>query len=638
MRISHRGRFRTKATRQVIETPSWRIEFGDNAYRFTSGHQTVVVEGEVFYSRDSADTPAAFAGSDDVAARLKRIYESVGHAAFANHVEGNYNVAVIDTAQDTVSVSGDPFNRVSIFYCAGTDCPILSTDLSDLLTSLRKVEYDPAVLYCILILGYPPAKHTPYRGLRRIAIGERVVLRDGAVQLIPAEPKPLLVEEMGEADLDRYGEILDNAVLSRSSQTENWIELSGWDSTVILAILRRHWDASKVRAVTLGTKWSDGSSFYVVPEAPDIGRHFGVPVEFVEYSLDGPEVAHRWRNELQQWLAHFLYDLPVGNQVMADVIRREGKAGAAAYIGSFSDSLHDFAFSHYGSLPYVNRAFREYTGKMRAYLYSPAFLRNVLDGSFGEDFVYKLFRWHCAEVPFTDVAAASRKDRVLEYLLSFVLSGIRLPFASIATDGMFSREGVAYFKEWLTEHYFGEAVEGLTPETMYFWLIRLYQHFHLQGYERNMASLCFEGSGKRACQPYYDLRFVEFAQRMPDGWGRGLELVPAKWALKAYGRRIGVPYERLEALAHLSGGEAGARSNIARSMLSPALAEAARAGAKGGKGAVGQLFDHTWFSVEAIESALDGGHTGGPAIPLRLWMMLSDGHLRLDGTTESRLP
>jgi len=632
MRISRKSFSIRQSIDGQIETSNWRVEYNHGSFVFRGDDgATVVVEGELYYYIDRSDKPIRFTPDDDTCALLKRIYDSVGQGGFSESVEGMYNVAVIDEQKNTISIFGDAFNRVNLFYCLDGKCPVISTELRDVLSCFDKIDYDPAVFNCLLILGYPPAKHTPYRGLRRLALGEGLLLQNDGLHLVKAEVKPLVSVEMGEAELDRYGDILENAILSRSSQTENWVELSGWDSTVILAVLRKHFDVDKVRAVTWGFKYSDGSYFlpHAVENAIEFGKHYDVIAEVVETYLGDARLPQFLSGTRRVRVSHFAYEFPLGYQAMADLIKDKGKTGATVFLGSFSDSLHDFAFSHYASFPSLSRDFQNYGGKIRAYLYSPSFLKKVLDNTFADDFAYKLFKWHYSGVAFTDVSSMPKNERVFEYLLSFILSGSRLPFAPIATESVFPNDAKVRFKEWLYENYFKDAVEQIDCHNMYFWLIRLYQYFHLQGFEKSVQDVCFQGSRKRVCQSYYDLEFVKFMQTVPEYWGRGLEWRPAKYPLMHYGRqKLGVPYEKLESTLHHSTDDAehfGTRDHrseiINDSTLTPSVWKEVRSNPN-----LSRFFDKEWFNINALNNVLQTGQSeSGRGLPLRLLLLLSTG-------------
>lgn len=615
-----------------METSNWRVEYNQNMFVFRGDNgKTVVVEGEVHYYIDRDGNPVRFIPSNDTCGPLKRVYDSVGQEGFSESVEGMYNVAVINKQKDTVLIFGDAFNRVNLFYCIDKKCPVISTEFRDVLSCFDTIEYDPAVFYCLLLLGYPPLKHTPYRGLRRLAIGERLLFQNNDMHLVEAEAKPLVSMKMSEADLDRYGEILENAILSRSSQSENWIELSGWDSTVILGVLRKHFDAAKVRVVTQGRKFSDGycPNQRMVDNVIEIGKQYNVLVEVVTTDLFDIRLSKALSDTRQARISHFVYDNPLGYQTMANLIKGKGKPGAAVFLGSFADSLHDFAFSHYASLPYLSGDFRNYSNKIRAYLYSPSFLKKVIDNTFEDDFAYKLFKWHYPQVQFVGTSSMTTNARIFEYLLSFILSNSRLPFAAIATESVFLSNAKVCFKEWLWDNYFKNAVEQIDCQNMYFWLIWLYQHFHLQGTEKGVQESCFEGSRKRVRQPYYDLRLVKFLQIMPVDWGRGLEWRPGKYPLVHYGReKLEVPYEFLENTFHGYIGDAEqhrvrdlSSEIINNSTLTSSVWKEVRSNQN-----LSRFFNKEWFNIDALNDVLQTGESeSGTRLPLTLLILLSTG-------------
>lgn len=614
------------------ETSSWRVEHEQGSFVFQGGSgTTVIVEGEVYYYLDKDDSAVRFAPSDDVCARLKRVYDSVGENGFSQSVEGMYNVAVINEERDTVSIFGDAFNRLDLFYCLDGKCPVISTEYEDVISCFDRINYDPAVLSCLLILGYPPMKHTHYSGLHRLAIGERLLLQNDKINLVKAKVKPLISIEMDEANLDQYADILDNAVLSRSSQSENWIELSsGWDSTTVLGVLRKYFDKSKVRAVIMAAKLSDGRLFnpYEVEKATKIAEYYSVPAEIAMVDLADAGMMKLWSGNIQITHSELMCEYMPMYLAMADVIREKGKADAAVFVGHYSDSLHNFGFSQYISLPYLSQDFRQYSDKLKSYLYSPSFLRKVLDNTFADDFAYKLFQWHYSQVEFADVSSMSRNQRIFHYLLSFVMSNSRLPFARFAIEPIFSSYAEDRLKGWLYENYFKDAVEQIDGDNMYFWLTWLYQHFHLQGYEKKTVIASIRGAGKRPCLPFYDLRLVKFLQTMPESWGRGLEWRRTKYPLRHYGYgKLKVPYEIIESSFHsyITESEAGRivdiRSEIINnSVLTPTMRDLRN------NSDLGKLFDKEWFNIAVLNDMLQTGKSEpGSPLPLRQLMLLSSG-------------
>jgi hypothetical protein len=301
-------------------------------------------------------------------------------------------------------------------------------------------------------------------------------------------------------------------------------------------------------------------------------------------------------------------------------VLQKGGRDATMFIGSFADSLHNFGFSQYFSLPYLSLDFRHYADKMKSYLYSPSFLKKVFDKTYDNDFVYNLFRGHCKS-PFTETNGMDKKDLIYSYLISFMLSSPRVPFAKINQDA-FTFTGEKYLKEWLYDNYFKEAVENIDCENMYYWLTRMYHLFYLKGYEKSLIDYSMRDFSSLPRQPFYDMQLVDFLQAMPENWGRGLEWLPAKYPLKRYAREVlNVPCDVIESIPHsyiseIEGSKADIRSEmINNSVLTPILQKVKTKD-------LSDLFDSKYFNMPFLQSVV-AGDTGNSVMSMRLLVMLA---------------
>jgi hypothetical protein len=87
-------------------------------------------------------------------------------------------------------------------------------------------------------------------------------------------------------------------------------------------------------------------------------------------------------------------------------------------------------------------------------------------------------------------------------------------------------------EEEVYQSYLKDAVEKATPETLYSWLLHLYNSFHWQGGTVRCFGSRLAEWGQKIKLPFWDGRLHGFLSAMPESWGRGLELRPAKYPLK----------------------------------------------------------------------------------------------------------
>ncbi len=636
MRVFNKSSVSPVQTSQLhLETASWRVEYDPKSFVFKpDSGATVILEGDLHYYLDIGGNPIHFSGTNDDCIPLKRIYVSLGDKTFPENVEGVYNVAVIDEPKDTIQIFGDAFNRSNLFYPEDPECPVISTDFRDILDRFNTITYDANVLCCLIILGYPPAKHTPYQGVRRLAIGERLFLHNNMIRVTKLKAFPLPCREMNELDLTTYASIFENAIMSRVSQSENWAHISGgWDSTIVLGVLRKYFDTSNLRTIVQAFNFNDGRCYnpYEVEKSIEIAKHYQVPVEVAMTDLGDPLMPKLWADGTHYRRSDFVYRWAISQPVMANVTRNTGIPGSV-FVGSFSDGLHNFGFSQYSSLPRLSYDFREYSDKMKSYLYSPTFLKKVIDNTFEDDFAYQLFRWYYSAAEFVDTSHMSRNERVFEYLLPFVISNVRLPFTRVATDSFFPSEARAHLKDWLYEHYFKDVVEQINPRNMYYWTIWLYLHFHLQGADKTAFNASLRGSDKQPCWPFYDLMLVRFLQVMPENWGRGLEWRPIKYPLKHYGcEMLNIPSEIVEATFHsyIDETEEGRSVDWQSEIISNSTMASTTWDDIIKKPNVEKYFNKDWFNISAMENALQTCKSStDPTTTLNLLAILSTGFER----------
>ena len=263
------------------------------------------------------------------------------------------------------------------------------------------------------------------------------------------------------------------------------------------------WPRAKIKPIVTRLLLPNGKCYnpYEVSKAQKIASRYGLKCEVADAWLGSENTYDHISGISSNLRSNILFDWMPAFYAMAEIIKKKGKKGAAIFYGGFSDALHNFGFSQNSSLPYNTYDFREYSDKMRNYLYSPSFLTKVLNSSHENDFLFKLFWWH-ANSEQDLVKNNDSKDAILNYLLSFIISDFRIPFARIAREKIFNEDARTSFKKWLYDNYFKEVAENIKPGNMYFYLIQLYKYFHLQGSQYRVIQSSLEGSGFHPRLPF----------------------------------------------------------------------------------------------------------------------------------------
>ena len=510
----------------VVEaTPDVRaVQHGDARLAFVGG-DVVGVHGR------AGDLHAA-----DIAAREVR--DLVTEAAIErarDTLEGRFVIGVI--ADGTVRLCADRFGQIDLYYQEGDGHAVLATDLA--LLPVRDggaVHHQEALAHALSVYGTrPPKRHTYYRNVRRVGVGEVVTLAGGRLTVTESPWQAPTVAAYGERDLHQYADVLLDAIRVRGSRHGNVVYLSsGWDSTSILACLVKVFGARKVRAVIGRMQYAERSGVinqFEVDRARAMADYYGVPLDIVEfdYRKQGPELLEGLAPLLR---SHGFAGVSTVNlQVLADHVARTTGGDEAVFAGEISDGVHNLGFSQYVTIFHPTLAFREYSDKMASYLFGPTFFDLFLSDRFEEDPIYRLFRARAGAAHF-DPPAKDPVARRRQFLASFFLRGGRMPFWSLRNAAVLTDAGREAYAAEMESAYLARAAAELTPETLYAWYLRLYNSFHWQGSTVSTIYATADAHGLRMELPFWDSRLQEFLSRMPESFGRGLDLNPTKYPLK----------------------------------------------------------------------------------------------------------
>lgn len=460
---------------------------------------------------------------------LKNFQES------SHRLEGKFVFIRLD--KEGCEVACDRFGQHDLYYQTENGNACFSTDLSLLPFTSSKAEMDPVALaHTLYVYGFrPPKKHTLYKGIRRLGVGEVAVCRKEDVSFQNVPPDIVQTGNYGKEDLVRYSEILLEAVAKRSSPHGNVVYLSsGWDSTALLACLVKLHGPKKVRAVIGRLNFSKRSGVnnpFEIERVQKVADYFKVKLKIVDsdWSSVGSELLERWRPFMRSNMVTGMSFFNWAN--LAEYVAKTTPGDEALFSGEISDGVHNLGFSQFTTLFHPVLDFREYSDKMASYLFGPTFMRSVEKGTYQEDIVYNFLKQKFVGGLF-DKATQDPVVCRRQILASFFLRNNRIPFWSLENSRIFTEQGRHAYSETMEGDYLQQPARMATPETWYSWFVHLYNSFHWQGGTVATLALTARECGLEMHLPFWDSCLQAFLSAMPESWGRGLNLKPTKYPLK----------------------------------------------------------------------------------------------------------
>lgn len=436
-------------------------------------------------------------------------------------------------------IFSDAFNKIDVFYARKKDGIIASTDLSVLASGINK-SYDQAALANVLSIHgmYAPKKHTIYKGIRRLGVGERLVLEKNNIKVEQTPFSPYKINNYGLEKHDEYAVLLEEAVKIRASHGCNWVYLSsGWDSSSLLALLVKNYTASKVRAVIAKFEYANRSrdaNIFEVERARKIAEYYGVHLDVIPIDFTTKDSITQWEEIRNFLLCNHLYaDSSCNFHILSKFISKNSQPGDAVFCGEISDGAHNFGFAQFATIAdHPVLEFREYSDKMASYLFGPTFFKSILKGGYRNDAVYNLLRSRLQDKMFDDATGFSEKDKKLNFLASFFLRKQRIPFYSSRNQSILTNAGSEMYENEMQKVYLNDCVDTLEPDTVYSWILHLYNSFHWQGSTVKSIYETTQNNNLNLNLPFWDNRLQGFLSQMPENWGRGLEMRPTKYPLK----------------------------------------------------------------------------------------------------------
>ena len=216
---------------------------------------TVVGNGEIYnyveLARDHGLTDQLVTGSDFEP--LLHLYAREGAQAF-QRLRGMYALCLVG-ADGRAWLARDPFGIKPLYILEhDTGLAFASEPRAFLAAGLLTPVLDDAAARELLELNYVLGDHTPFQGLRRVAPGEVLEVRDGRI-VSGHRRSPILLPHRGRRDglLDRLDAVLEDSVrVHQRSDVPYGLFLSGGIDSAAIATVMARLNTRPVTAFTCG--------------------------------------------------------------------------------------------------------------------------------------------------------------------------------------------------------------------------------------------------------------------------------------------------------------------------------------------------------------------------------------------------
>ena len=531
-----------------LNDPSLSLEMERGRY--------VYIVGDIFYHIRNGDSGIKPINTNSER-YLKKIFLENSLENVISNLEGQYIGLYVDKHNHLAYIFSDRYARLDSFYAYNDSNFYFSTDLDSIFRNLNP-EYDQKMLTHLFSVssGYTPKGLTIYKNVKQLRVGEILVLSDSGIDSRMMEFKPLKIEDYTDKHLETYYKILRESVVARANcGGEKWIaSSSGWDSSMILGLLVDEFGSKNVRMLNGRMKYSkklDALNKFEINKISKIGSFYGIKPTIVDLDFVDKTAPEHWERVLPYFKSKHMYAFETYNfSILSDKLCDVAGKGQLIFNGETSDSFHNFGFSQFTTFFHSNKPFTEYADKMNCYLYGPSFFKKVIDGTYKRDKVFQIFKKMLEGVEFSSVMN-NRSEVIAGYLFPFFYGSPRIPFVKTYVNAALTENGQKLIYNFPFREYMPDVLSNLSESNIYSWLIYLYHSFHAQGSTVNTPKHAMEFNGHKWRLPFNDIRLTNFLSRMPEKWGRGLELngtkYPLKWVAK---NKIRMPYELLDEGPH----------------------------------------------------------------------------------------
>mgnify|MGYP000047004843 CR=1 FL=1 len=488
--------------------------------------------------------------SKDKSVTVDTYFEKIGKEslkAIANNLEGRFVLFFV--SGNELYACSDQFGKLDIYYQQSKDGVTLSSNLELLPEDLAKDGFNqPALVHTLTYYGYcPPKKDTLYNSVKRLGVNECAHVQNNKVTLIQQDFTIQNTQEYNDNNHDEYTNIFLRHLQEAASKEGNLIYLSsGWDSTSILSGLVHLFGNDKVGGIIGRMKYSERSGCcnqIEIDKAKKFAKYYNVKLNIIDFDLTEKDDSYFESLRLKM-RKHQLYAITgFTHDKLAIKASELATKNETIFAGEISDGAHNLGFSQYATIFHPSHGFREYSDKMASYLFGPTFLLLLMNGEYVNDPIYKLFKSKVGDAIFDEVADATQ-DIKLQLLTSLFLRDARLPLWSLDNESLLTPEGVDRYTQDMQNSYLSNIAKNMDIENIYASYLYLYNSFHWQGSTVRSLHTMSDYYSLNSDLPFWNSDLQDFLSKMPEDWGRGLDLNHTKYPLKKMLKdKLDYPYD-----------------------------------------------------------------------------------------------
>lgn len=595
--------YRTAETK-ITQLGEYSIDDIDKPIIVEKGDRKIILSGHLYRINQTAVEGMS---NSRINAELCELLAH-GEEFFANAIEGVFIIVAYDRSINTgIRVYRSNIVSHDIFYSNQNNL-CASTEFSDF---DNEIEIDNAALTCILLEGYCPSRHSRLKSINRLGTAQHLDINNGQASCVST---PTMTTQINKAaKLDDYYRCLENSIVSRRSTTQNWVELSGgWDSTSTLGTLHKH-KSKDLQAITTALILQNGTTFnkYEIDKSSDIAAYYNTPHTVVNFDFNDDSLIESFYNNANMMRSLGIFEsCALWRPIMYNHIYQQANDESVCFNGLFSDSVHNFGFSQYTSMPDNDYIFREFSDKMVSYLWGPTFFSKITEGNYASDSIYNLFRKYESAPEKIFGMTSPKKERQKLYFLSLLYGdyGRKVPLSSPPVYKYLNNKGKENFDNFINEGYINQACEVVNNENYYSVSLELYKNFYLQGGEQKVGLNSSKGHNIHHVTPFLDTELMKFLEAMPESWGRGVNShKPTKFPLKEFvANKLDFPFDIMKKHkyhAYLSENESGRNINYTHELLNNSVYTDSIF-SKIKQRDIEQHFDDKHFNIPALTSLL----------------------------------